>query len=68
MTGKVYVDSNVLIYYVDGLPAFKSLAENAVKAFIGSEWRLCSSEITFGECLRGYPTMPRIFPPFSSLS
>ncbi len=55
MTGKVYVDSNVLIYYVDGLPAFKSLAENAVMAFIGSEWRLFSSEITFGECLRGVP-------------
>ncbi|CAN7560637.1 type II toxin-antitoxin system VapC family toxin [Neorhizobium sp. LjRoot104] len=55
MTGKVYVDSNVLIYYVDGSPAFKSLAEDAVMAFIGSEWRLFSSEITFGECLRGVP-------------
>ncbi|MEN3151176.1 type II toxin-antitoxin system VapC family toxin [Neorhizobium sp. IRAMC:178] len=55
MTSKVYVDSNVLIYYVDGSPEFKSLAENAVMAFIRSEWRLFSSEITLGECLRGVP-------------
>lgn len=55
MTGNVYVDSNVLIYYVDGSPGFKSLAENAVMAFIRSERRLFSSEITVGECLRGVP-------------
>lgn len=55
MTGRVYVDSNVLIYYVDGLPETKSLAESALAALIRGGSTLFSSEITLGECLRGAP-------------
>ena len=55
MTCRVYVDSNVLIYYVDGSPRFKSPAENILKAFVQRGRKLLSSEITVGECLRGVP-------------
>ena len=53
MTGSLYVDSNVLIYYVHGSSEFKSLAENTLMSIVGSGRRLFSSEITLGECLRG---------------
>jgi predicted nucleic acid-binding protein len=53
MTGKVYVDSNILIYYADGSSKFQLPARSILRTLKGDSAELISSEITVGECLRG---------------
>ncbi|KKX25367.1 type II toxin-antitoxin system VapC family toxin [Rhizobium sp. LC145] len=53
MTDKVYVDSNILIYYVDGTTDLKAAAQRSLKSHVDKGRRLFSSELTLGECLRG---------------
>lgn len=53
MIGKVYIDSNVLIYYVDGSPQFQEPAKSVLRSLKASGAEFISSEIAMGECLRG---------------
>ena len=53
MTANVYVDSNILIYTVDGAPDLKAAAQLAVTSHLIRGDRLFSSELALGECLRG---------------
>ena len=53
MGGRVYVDSNILIYYVEGVPHLKQAAESIFDAYLAEGAVLATSEITIGECLRG---------------
>jgi len=53
MTDKVYVDSNIFIYYVDGRADLKLAARECLSVYFDDGTPLFSSEITLGECLRG---------------
>jgi predicted nucleic acid-binding protein len=54
MTDRVYVDSNVLIYYVGGCPD-PNLVLNGLYQHSSEAERAVSSRITLGECLRDAP-------------
>ncbi|CAN7417203.1 PIN domain-containing protein [Rhizobium sp. LjRoot30] len=49
---RVYLDSNVFIYIVDGEPGYQTQARYAI-ASLPAHATFCTSEMTVGECLRG---------------
>ncbi len=53
MTSSIYVDSNILIYTVDGDTPLKTAAQAVVTGHLQHGHRLFSSELALGECLRG---------------
>ncbi|MDQ0132171.1 putative nucleic acid-binding protein [Neorhizobium galegae] len=53
MTDKVYVDSNIFIYYVDGRADLKLAARECLSVYFDDGTPLFSSDVTLGECLRG---------------
>ena len=53
MTASVYVDANILIYYVEGTPQLMEAAESVFDTYLAGGVILVTSEITVGECLRG---------------
>lgn len=53
MTGRFYVDSNLLIYYVEGAPDLKSATLHLFANCLRDGSPLLTSEITAGECLIG---------------
>jgi predicted nucleic acid-binding protein len=53
MTDRAYVDSNILIYYVEGLSELKGAAIDLLDESIDEGRSLFTSEITIGECLIG---------------
>jgi predicted nucleic acid-binding protein len=49
---RVYLDTNMLIYLIDGAPGYMMKAKEAIASFKGKA-DLFTSEMTWGECLRG---------------
>ena len=53
MGGRAYIDSNVIIYIIEGEGSLKTLAGSALERLIREERVLVTSELTVGECLAG---------------
>jgi predicted nucleic acid-binding protein len=53
MGGRAYVDSNILIYAIEGEAPLKALAASALEQLIREGRSLVTSELTVGECLAG---------------
>lgn len=49
---RIYVDTNILIYAVDGDPRYRAMAQDLLDS-VEPETELVSSELALGECLRG---------------
>lgn len=49
----IYVDSNVIIYFVEGQEEHQRLADEFFEYVDGADISLVTSEITIGECLYG---------------
>ena len=53
MGGRAYVDSNVIIYTMEGKAPLKAMAASALEGLIREGCVLVTSELTVGECLAG---------------
>lgn len=53
MAGRIYVDANIFIYYIDGAPSLKAAAHQTILGHLSAGAMLVTSEVTIGECLRG---------------
>ncbi len=53
MAGRAYIDSNIIIYMVEGEAGLKALAVSALDRCLREGYLLVTSEMTVGECLTG---------------
>lgn len=68
MTDSVYLDSNIIIYHVEGHPEVKARVRKLLAAYLSEGRRFVTSEITLGECLLGaYKKAPHSVEAYNAL-